>query len=148
MGLSKSELYNREEFLQFSVEISDDKRLKGYEHILPKNPNPGSQNGFESFRQSNNAVTLIAGAWPVGITVVDRKDVEIRWTEFTDDYPYTSLETLKTVWLQRSDVQEYAFYTGSFETKNSLTFDPMFKSPVAETIIVDLRIDKKGGHNE
>lgn len=107
-GISVSEFYNRYEFSEFTVIDS------GYSqpHIIPKNPNPGANDGFEIFRQSMNAVTHLAGHWPAHIDTVSREHVEFRWTEFMDSYPVTNYNAMSSSWHDPLDVQEYVYYIG------------------------------------
>ncbi|MBC8984764.1 hypothetical protein H9X96_03135 [Pedobacter sp. N36a] len=86
-------------------------------YIIPHNPNTCTGDGFEGFRQSMNAITHLWGEWPKELKTVPRGNVELRWTEFDDECPFTDPTTMKTTWLVRKDVQEYAYYVGPAKEK-------------------------------
>lgn len=131
-GISIKEFYNQEQFNQFGIH-----KEYGNPHIIPKNPNPGTKDCFEGFRQSMNAIMRLAGKWPVSLDVVTRNHVEFRWTEFMDEYPYTNPGTFETIWLQRLDVQEYAFYTGPIDGANVIDVNVMIiQSPTKSCTLV------------
>lgn len=111
-GISIAEFYNRYDFFEFTVIRSS----YGHPHIIPKNPNPGAKDGFESFRQSMNAICRLAGSWPA-IKTIATEHVEFRWTEHIEWYPVTDYETGKVDWKQRPDVAEYAYYVGPIDTR-------------------------------
>ncbi|WP_285011014.1 hypothetical protein [Pedobacter faecalis] len=106
-GRTVSEFYNTHDFSEFNVIRSP----VGHPHIIPKNPNPGAEDGFELFRQSMTAVTHMAGSWP-DIDVAPREHVEFRWVEHIDCYPETDRITGSVIWKDRLDVKLCAFYVG------------------------------------
>lgn len=110
-GISIAEFYDRHEFSEFTIHRSS----YGPPHIIPKNPNPGAKDGFEGFRQSMNAISHLAGAWPGNLKVVSRVQVAFRWTEFINTYPVTNYNDGSVTYYDRTDVQEYAYYIGPIE---------------------------------
>lgn len=106
-GISISEFYKRHEFSEFDMQDT-----YGPPHLIPHKPNNVDHNVFEGFRQSQNAVVHITGAWPKGLRIVPREHVEFRWTEIRDSYPVHNNETFTTEWLERLDVKEYGYYIG------------------------------------
>ena len=101
-GISRNEFYSSmPAFTAFDVMV---------DHLIPHNPETGS--GFESYRQSQNAIITMGGDWPVGLKVVPRDQVELRWAESRETYMEINEETEQNETLERLDVSEYAFYIG------------------------------------
>lgn len=116
-GHSVAEFYNKHPFSKFRIFHSSD----GYDHIIPARPMGKNDNSFEIFRQSMNAVTLLAGLWPL-TEIVSRNHVVFKYIERLESYPVYD-KSLQAEWRERLDVAEYAFYVGPTSEFNMVDID-------------------------
>lgn len=86
--------------------------LYGPPDIIPHNPNTKVGDNFEAFKQSQNAIILLTGEWPLFLNVVAREFVEFRWTECLNSVPVFDPETFEAKWVNVLDVKEFAYYVG------------------------------------
>ncbi len=117
----------------------------GNPHILPHNPNPGSDNQFELFRQSMNAVIHLAGKWPTDIKVVSKEHVEFKWAEYIDTVPSFNFDTLQNEWKQVSDVKQFAFYVGPTDNTEVQEINVNTEYGSQQLIITMASSNEKGG---
>jgi hypothetical protein len=137
-GISIAEFYNGHEFTEFDVMSK-----YGNPNIIPHNPNPGSDNEFELFRQSLNAVIHLAGKWPINVTLVSREHVIFKWTEFIDTIPSFNFETLQNEWKKVCDVKQFAFYAAPVDNVEFQDIDINSNADDSQTFKFE-----KGGSNE
>lgn len=107
-GHSIAEFYDQQDFSEFDMCQGS----YGHPHIIPHNPNPGSGDDFEGFRQSQNAIVHLAGQWPNNVKVVAREHVKFGWAERLESIPSFNFDTLRNEWKLVLDVNEFAYYVG------------------------------------